>query len=177
MDILLYLLLALAKTTHQTLHQLINPLCMQGELYTVGYNDRGQLGLGHRINVSTFQPVVAMAGVVVLEICCGQSHNLARVDPMSLADSMYAASGGSKEAEETMDDGSSGSGSSGGSAVINAGDLIGGTISSIKNGDGISSGPISELFTWGSNVLGQLGIGSFRHAALLSPQASALSHY
>ena len=41
-------------------------------------SDRGQLGLGHRINMSRFSYVSALEGVVVVQIACGQAHNCAR---------------------------------------------------------------------------------------------------
>ena len=53
-----------------------------GQLYACGYNDRGQLGLGHRINTSTFKNVSFMEGKTVLQVVCGQQHTVARaVDP------------------------------------------------------------------------------------------------
>jgi hypothetical protein len=35
----------------------------------VGYNDRGQCGLGHRINTSEFKHIEYMQGKTVLQVC------------------------------------------------------------------------------------------------------------
>jgi len=54
-------------------------LSAEGRLYAYGYNDKGQLGLGHRINTSNFLPVESLDGRVVTKVVCGQQHTLARV--------------------------------------------------------------------------------------------------
>ncbi len=57
-------------------------LTTEGQLYACGYNDRGQLGLGHRINTSKFKNVAFMEGKTVLQVVCGQQHTVARaIDP------------------------------------------------------------------------------------------------
>ena len=57
-------------------------LTTEGQLYACGYNDRGQLGLGHRINTSKFMRVAFMEGKTVLQVVCGQQHTAARaIDP------------------------------------------------------------------------------------------------
>lgn len=50
-----------------------------GGLLSCGYNDRGQLGLGHRMNTSRFLPVTSLYNHTVLQVACGSQHNLARV--------------------------------------------------------------------------------------------------
>ena len=47
-----------------------------------GYNDRGQLGLGHRVNTSKFIHVAFLEGKMVLQVACGQQHTVVRaIDP------------------------------------------------------------------------------------------------
>ncbi|CAM9799218.1 unnamed protein product, partial [Ectocarpus sp. 8 AP-2014] len=55
----------------------------QGRAFSSGQNDRGQLGLAHRIHSGIFREVVGMAGRFFLEVACGEQHNLARVLPSS----------------------------------------------------------------------------------------------
>jgi hypothetical protein len=50
-----------------------------GHMYAAGYNDRGQLGLGHRINTSVFKLVEQLSNKRVLEVSCGQQHTICRV--------------------------------------------------------------------------------------------------
>lgn len=50
----------------------------QGVMYSCGYNDRGQLGIGHRISSSEFKIVDYMQGKVVLQVECGQQHSMCR---------------------------------------------------------------------------------------------------
>mmetsp|Transcript_18907 Transcript_18907/g.26037 ORF Transcript_18907/g.26037 Transcript_18907/m.26037 type:complete len:685 (+) Transcript_18907:511-2565(+) len=49
-----------------------------GQLYAAGYNDRGQLGLGHRINTSEFKQVDFLSNKLVLQVVCGQQHTICR---------------------------------------------------------------------------------------------------
>lgn len=49
-----------------------------GYLYACGYNDRGQLGLGHRISTSEFKRIDFLAGRLVLQVACGQQHTICR---------------------------------------------------------------------------------------------------
>lgn len=56
-----------------------------GRLFASGYNDRGQLGLGHRISTSEFKPVDYLENKFVLQVSCGQQHTLARVIDRNLA--------------------------------------------------------------------------------------------
>ena len=54
-------------------------LLQGGSLLAKGYNDRGQLGSGTRINSFMFEPVQGLPGDAgaVVDIACGNSHNLA----------------------------------------------------------------------------------------------------
>jgi hypothetical protein len=47
-------------------------------MLSVGYNDRGQLGLGHRISTSEFKPVDYLEGKFVVQVVCGQQHSMCR---------------------------------------------------------------------------------------------------
>ncbi|KAJ1454659.1 regulator of chromosome condensation 1/beta-lactamase-inhibitor protein II [Pelagophyceae sp. CCMP2097] len=47
-----------------------------GELFASGYNDRGQCGLGHRVNMEHFERVKAFAGHVVECARAGGQHSL-----------------------------------------------------------------------------------------------------
>lgn len=49
-----------------------------GCLYSSGYNDRGQLGIGHRISTANFTLVEKLENKFVIQIACGQQHNLCR---------------------------------------------------------------------------------------------------
>eukprot|EP01031_Cornospumella_fuschlensis_P027499 gene27499-33210_t len=53
-------------------------LSVQGRVYAAGYNDRGQLGLGHRINTSLFKEVDFLANKMVVQVVCGQQHSVCR---------------------------------------------------------------------------------------------------
>jgi hypothetical protein len=53
-------------------------LTVDGRMLSVGYNDRGQLGLGHRISTSEFKPIDYMEGKFVLQVVCGQQHTMCR---------------------------------------------------------------------------------------------------
>ena len=56
-------------------------LTTTGQLYACGYNDRGQLGLGHRINSAKFKYVAFLEGKRVLQVACGQQHTVLLVLP------------------------------------------------------------------------------------------------
>lgn len=49
-----------------------------GHLYSSGYNDRGQLGIGHRISTAEFTLIDKLDNKFVIQITCGQQHNLCR---------------------------------------------------------------------------------------------------
>lgn len=53
-------------------------LTEQGELFAAGYNDRGQLGLGHRISTAEFKPVESLLDLFVVQVECGQQHTICR---------------------------------------------------------------------------------------------------
>ncbi|KAG6586925.1 Regulator of chromosome condensation (RCC1)-like protein [Phytophthora cinnamomi] len=48
-----------------------------GAVFSCGYNDNGQLGLGSRRNSAEFQRIRALEGYFVEHIACGQQHSLA----------------------------------------------------------------------------------------------------
>lgn len=66
-----------------------------GTLYGSGYNDRGQLGLGHRINTSQFKPVDYLEGKYVVQVVCGHQHTLCRAVDRDSAPA-WSLSGGSR---------------------------------------------------------------------------------
>lgn len=51
----------------------------EGDVYGFGFNEKRQLGLGHRYNLETPQvnKTLKAAGARVVKICCGQQHVLA----------------------------------------------------------------------------------------------------
>eukprot|EP01114_Cavostelium_apophysatum_P015328 TRINITY_DN4148_c0_g2_i2.p1 TRINITY_DN4148_c0_g2~~TRINITY_DN4148_c0_g2_i2.p1 ORF type:complete len:779 (+),score=239.68 TRINITY_DN4148_c0_g2_i2:397-2733(+) len=46
----------------------------RGELFTFGFNEKGQLGLGHRFNKEEPQLVTALTGENIKNVSCGQQH-------------------------------------------------------------------------------------------------------
>lgn len=56
-----------------------------GRVFSVGYNDRGQLGLGHRISTSEFKPVDYLEGRYVVQVVCGQQHTMCRAVERALS--------------------------------------------------------------------------------------------
>eukprot|EP00612_Vaucheria_litorea_P003297 CAMPEP_0171459634 /NCGR_PEP_ID=MMETSP0945-20130129/4837_1 /TAXON_ID=109269 /ORGANISM="Vaucheria litorea, Strain CCMP2940" /LENGTH=803 /DNA_ID=CAMNT_0011985687 /DNA_START=49 /DNA_END=2461 /DNA_ORIENTATION=- len=50
-----------------------------GKLYVCGYNDQGQLGLGHRCYMREFVENIFMSRKKVHQTACGQHHTVARV--------------------------------------------------------------------------------------------------
>ncbi|KAL4128490.1 hypothetical protein PRIC2_007476 [Phytophthora ramorum] len=48
-----------------------------GAVFSCGYNDNGQLGLGSRRNSAEFQRIQALDGYFIEHIACGQQHSLA----------------------------------------------------------------------------------------------------
>lgn len=48
-----------------------------GAVFSCGYNDNGQLGLGSRHNSAEFQKIKALEGYFIDHIACGQQHSLA----------------------------------------------------------------------------------------------------
>jgi hypothetical protein len=65
----------------------------KGMLYAAGYNDRGQLGLGHRINTSVFKLVDFLTTKFVVQVACGQQHTLCRAVDRSMKDSSVTVGG------------------------------------------------------------------------------------
>jgi alpha-tubulin suppressor-like RCC1 family protein len=60
----------------------------EGAVFSCGYNDNGQLGLGSRRNSAEFQRISALAGYFIEHIACGQQHSLACsriIDPSEAA--------------------------------------------------------------------------------------------
>jgi len=66
-----------------------------GKVYAAGYNDRGQLGLGHRVNCAEFQHIKHLDGVFCLKVAAGQQHNLARVREPNGFEAVYVWGNGS----------------------------------------------------------------------------------
>lgn len=54
-------------------------LTSTGYLYASGYNDRGQLGLGHRVSTADFILVQHLEQKIVIQVSCGQQHTICRV--------------------------------------------------------------------------------------------------
>lgn len=50
-----------------------------GVAYSSGYNDRGQLGLGHRVNLDKFDRIKSLDGHGVVRLAAGSQHSLAVV--------------------------------------------------------------------------------------------------
>lgn len=48
----------------------------QGQAFSWGFNDKGQLGLGHRFNQEEPRHVKALAGEFVTSLSCGSSHTV-----------------------------------------------------------------------------------------------------
>lgn len=63
-----------------------------GVMLSCGYNDRGQLGLGHRISTSSFQVVESLVNQFVVQVCCGQQHTLCRAISRSNVSGVYVGS-------------------------------------------------------------------------------------
>ncbi|KAJ0394818.1 hypothetical protein ATCC90586_005343 [Pythium insidiosum] len=55
-----------------------------GSVFSCGYNDNGQLGIGSRRNSADFIPVQGLEGYIITQVACGQQHSMAcsRVDPL-----------------------------------------------------------------------------------------------
>lgn len=51
-----------------------------GAAYASGYNDRGQLGLGHRVNLDKFDRIKSLEGRRVIKLAAGSQHSLAVVE-------------------------------------------------------------------------------------------------
>eukprot|EP01041_Mallomonas_annulata_P000366 gene366-669_t len=56
-----------------------------GRMYSSGYNDRGQLGLGHRISTADFTLIDKMEHKFVIQVVCGQQHSLCRAIDRNIA--------------------------------------------------------------------------------------------
>ena len=54
-----------------------------GRLFASGYNDRGQLGLGHRIGTAEVKEVHSLRDFFVSRVACGQQHTLCIATPRS----------------------------------------------------------------------------------------------
>jgi alpha-tubulin suppressor-like RCC1 family protein len=109
-------------------------LTQTGHLYAAGYNDRGQLGLGHRISTSQFKFVDYLTGKFVLQVSCGQQHTVCRaVDrATSLPVSVY---GPPTQVPRTSNKHSP-------NVQLYVGSVMG-----------------ADVYTWGNGMLGQLGLG------------------
>lgn len=68
-----------------------------GAVFSCGYNDNGQLGLGNRRNAAEFQRILALDGYFIADIACGQQHSLACskiLEPQSLHDDKRSSRSG-----------------------------------------------------------------------------------
>lgn len=114
-----------------------------GALYSAGYNDRGQLGNGTRLAASHFMQVQALKGLIVRRIACGMQHSVAIVDvpeEVVATKAVEAAAAEGFSSDSTIEDDDE------------AGFVTGPSPLTSKSGPG-------KVFVWGSNSLGQLGLG------------------
>jgi len=49
-------------------------------VFAWGFNEKGQLGLGHRFNQEQPQLVTALQGAHIVKLACGEQHSLALSD-------------------------------------------------------------------------------------------------
>lgn len=101
-----------------------------GHLYSAGYNDRGQLGLGHRISTSEFKWIDYLANRFVVQVSCGQQHTICRALERNI---------------NVGDDDRNNQGpinGPGNGSTVYVGSKIG-----------------CDVYVWGNGMLGQLGLG------------------
>lgn len=64
----------------------------RGRAFATGQNDRGQLGLGHRIHSGVFREVLGMRDRFICQVACGEQHNVARALAKGMSSSSADAS-------------------------------------------------------------------------------------
>uniref|UniRef100_A0A8D0DIC6 X-linked retinitis pigmentosa GTPase regulator n=1 Tax=Sander lucioperca TaxID=283035 RepID=A0A8D0DIC6_SANLU len=131
-----------------------------GKLFMFGSNNWGQLGLGSKLTVNKPTCVKALKSEKVEFVACGRNHTL-----ISTAQGKVLASGGNSEGQLGLGD----------CEERTAFQRIGffdsrGPIKMLAAGSNTSAAltESGQLFMWGDNTEGQIGLGKESHAA--SPQ-------
>ncbi|MBN9393395.1 MAG: hypothetical protein J0I20_35520 [Chloroflexi bacterium] len=123
-----------------------------GQLYTWGYNNVGQIGNGVINTTFTLPVVVAMPnGVIATAIAAGDYHNL------------VVGSDGKVYGWGNNDTGNLGNGTTNAAFIPIPVELPGGASATNVGGGyehSLARGTAGELYTWGSNYKGQLGDGT-----------------
>lgn len=134
----------------------------EGELYSWGLNDNGQLGNGNTTDFIT-QQLITVSGVTFTSIACGSSHSMALTSEGQLYTWGYNEYGqlGNNTTTDALTP-----------QLIT---VSGATFASIAGGRYHSMALTTDgkLYTWGSNVYGQLGNDSATTA--LTPQLITVS--
>ena len=64
-----------------------------GRMHSSGYNDRGQLGLGHRISTAEFKRIDFLERKFVVQVVCGNQHSVCRAIDRISSDGVTVGSG------------------------------------------------------------------------------------
>ena len=124
-------------------------------MFACGYNDRGQLGLGHRVNCPAFTRVGGpLVGRVVVQVACGAQHNLVRVRAAMMPASAAAAVGDSGRGRNTSTSTSTSITSTSTSTTSTSTSTTSTSSRGRRGGEGAC-----EVMVWGNGALGQLGLG------------------
>jgi alpha-tubulin suppressor-like RCC1 family protein len=131
----------------------------EGELFTCGRNDFGQLGLGDGVDRSVPSRVVSLQGLLVRAVSCGQHHTVVAV----AAGGLYAFG--------KNDHGQLGIGNESTSPVREptrvSGDLETASVTSLACGyyHTVAVTEQGAVYAFGRNEYGQLGLGHKRHVS------------